>query len=301
MSELAQRHDWLNGPSWLKLPRDLWPVSRNVGAEGCAVEETPNTKAKATITLAATQPVDDLDQILDCRTFSNYDKLIRVTAWILRFIRNMKDRATEKRIPAPEIRHSNLHDNKELDAAEYENSEKLWFRYVQNSVKVDPHISDITKSLGLYTDNEGIMRCTGRLRKSNLSMEAKFPIILPRLHHLTNLIIIAAHEKVFHNGLKETLTQLRSRFWIIKGRQKVKQVIRPCVLCKRLEGKPYPDPEQAALPVFRVTGSKAFHTTGLDYFGPLYIKSGHSRHPSMIESCALHLRVFTNASPGAHP
>ena len=61
----------------------------------------------------------------------------------------------------------------------------------------------------------------GQNRERNVSFSVKHPAILPRQHHFTQLVIIDAHERVFHNGIKETLTEVRSRFWIVKGRQLV--------------------------------------------------------------------------------
>jgi len=57
-------------------------------------------------------------------------------------------------------------------------------------------------------------------------------------HHLSLLIVKDAHERVMHNGVRETLTQIRSNYWIIRGRQFVRQVIRKCVICCKLEGSP---------------------------------------------------------------
>ena len=37
-------------------------------------------------------------------------------------------------------------------------------------------------------------------------------------------MIRQSHENVKHNGVRETLTEVRSKFWIIKGRQGVKDV-----------------------------------------------------------------------------
>ena len=40
-------------------------------------------------------------------------------------------------------------------------------------------------------------------------------------HYLTVLLIQKAHNRVLHNGVKETLTELCARFWIVKGRSRV--------------------------------------------------------------------------------
>ena len=54
------------------------------------------------------------------------------------------------------------------------------------------------------------MRCVGRLVNSDLDFDARRPIILPRKHHLTKLIIQYCHESVHHSGVRATLAQLRS-------------------------------------------------------------------------------------------
>ena len=46
-----------------------------------------------------------------------------------------------------------------------------------------------------------------------------------------------AHECVIHNGVRETLTEVRSRYWITKGRSFVRMIVRQCVTCRRFEGK----------------------------------------------------------------
>ena len=73
--------------------------------------------------------------------------------------------------------------------------------------------------------------------------------------------------------VKETLTELRSRFWVIRGRNLVKNIIRQCHICRRHEGRPYSAPRPPPLPVFRVEEASPFTFTGVDFAGPLYIKS----------------------------
>lgn len=48
--------------------------------------------------------------------------------------------------------------------------------------------------------------------------------------------------KVLHNGVRDTLADLRSRFWVTKGRQTVKTAIGKCSVCKKLEDRSYAVP-----------------------------------------------------------
>lgn len=84
-------------------------------------------------------------------------------------------------------------------------------------------------------DEAGLLQMNGRLRFANdLAYDARHPIILPKDHPLTRLIILNRHEKLGHN----LLTEVRSRFWIIKGRRTVRNVVEKCLGCRRLKAKP---------------------------------------------------------------
>ena len=117
------------------------------------------------------------------------------------------------------------------------------------------------------------MRCSGRLQNSDLEQETQYPVIIPRDHHFTRLVIEECHRKVKHSGVRSTLGELRSRFWVPKGRQAVKKILRECVTCKREQGKPFGNPPVAALPDFRVREATPFSKVGVDFAGPLFAKS----------------------------
>lgn len=63
----------------------------------------------------------------------------------------------------------------------------------------------------------GLWRCGGRLTNAEIPYTTKHPVLLPRSHPLTTLIVRDAHDRVWHNGVKETLREIRRKFWIVKG------------------------------------------------------------------------------------
>ncbi|KAI9565063.1 Pao retrotransposon peptidase family protein [Daphnia sinensis] len=79
-----------------------------------------------------------------------------------------------------------------------------------------------------------------------------------------------------HAGVKTTLSDLRERFWIVKGRQQTKSVWHACVKCQRLTSPPFRE-VAAPLPINRLKQAKAFEITGVDFAGPLYYKHPISR------------------------
>ena len=88
-----------------------------------------------------------------------------------------------------------------------------------------------------------------------------------------------------HDGVKETLTELRSTFWLARGRQVVKKLLYSCVTCRRHEGKPYQAPPPPPLPEFRVKTAPAFAFTALDYAGPLYVKGANKKTEGKVWIC----------------
>ena len=100
----------------------------------------------------------------------------------------------------------------------------------------------------------------------------KHLILLPKEHYVTKLIVRDCHKRVLHNGIRETLQELRTRFWIVKGRQLARQLLHKCVLCKRIQGLSYGVPSQSPLPEFRVKETHAFSSVGIDFAGPLFVR-----------------------------
>ena len=57
-----------------------------------------------------------------------------------------------------------------------------------------------------------------------------------------------------------------------KARHFVKKILHSCLLCRKLEGKPYRPPLTGQLPEYRVKKSDPFANVGIDFAGPLYVK-----------------------------
>ena len=96
-----------------------------------------------------------------------------------------------------------------------------------------------------------------------------------------------------HNGVKETLTGLRSKFWVVKGPQTVRKVISSCATCRK---RPYNAPPQPPLPDFRVSDVMAFTQVGVDFAGPVYLKNVYSKSKKVYMS---YIAIFTCASSRA--
>lgn len=128
-------------------------------------------------------------------------------------------------------------------------------------------------------------------------------VLLPKKHRFTELVILDSHETVKHNGVRETLTEVRANYWIIKGRQAVKALLPRCVICKKLLGKVFEKQPTPPLPECRIADDWAFPRIGVDFAGPLYVKDIY-RKKEMNKCCivlftcksarAIHLELVPN-------
>ena len=54
---------------------------------------------------------------------------------------------------------------------------------------------------------------------------SKHPVLLPQNHPLAMLVVREAHGRVHHNGVKETLSETRRKFWIPTEGEELGQVL----------------------------------------------------------------------------
>ena len=81
-------------------------------------------------------------------------------------------------------------------------------------------------TLNPFMDKHGIIRVDGRLRRSGLSDECNYLIIMPKESKVTDLIVQLCHYKTAHDGRGKTLNEIRCRmFWVVCGSLVVKLAI----------------------------------------------------------------------------
>ena len=141
---------------------------------------------------------------------------------------------------------------KELTASEVNRAASVWIRTIQNNsftselefLKCDNQRlpQNRVRQFGLFLDGDQLMRCKGRIKHANLESDSKHLILLPSKHPFVDLIIRDTHTRVKHSGIRNTLTTIRKRFWVLRGRQAVKRILKRCVICRRAEGVPFSTP-----------------------------------------------------------
>ena len=167
--------------------------------------------------------------------------------------------------------------------------------------------SSSISGLNPFLDKNGLIRVGGRLKYSSLSFEAKHPIILPsaKLCHVSHIIIVHYHNRVFHQGRSYTVNELRnSGFWIIHCISNVSSIINSCVKCRKLY-RGTSIQKMADLPTDRVSPEAPFTSSGVDFFGPFYVKEGRKimKRYGVLFTClscrAVHVEVTNSLSTDA--
>ena len=281
---------WTNGPKYLSMDKSTWPsLSENL-AIGNDDPEISKTK-KILSTKIETTPTDKLFQC------SEWTKLRKKIAWILRFKNHLRGLHTE----------SNALSVKELQTAEKEilkYSQRKWFPKSVATLQKDGRLpkSDTLAKLTPFLDAEGLMRVGGRTQKSSQAFEVQHPIILPQASDAAILLVRYCHKNVGHLGLQTVLSVLRQKYWIVKANSLVRKVLRECLTCRKLHGRPC-HTLMSDLPRDRVADQNpAFASTGIDYFGPFYVTLGRRQEKrygvlfSCMASRAVHLEVAYSLS-----
>ncbi|XP_063837161.1 uncharacterized protein LOC135086305 [Ostrinia nubilalis] len=93
---------------------------------------------------------------------------------------------------------------------------------------------------------------------------------------LTALLIADAHHQTLHGGPQLTLNYLQNKYYIIGAKQLVKTHVRKCVDCVKNKGQTYQQ-LMGQLPAVRVTPARPFLRSGVDFAGPIQIRTTRGR------------------------
>lgn len=271
---------WWHGPDWLQQEDSTWPKCEET-------VETCNEEKPLRVISLLTQPSDE-----EMFTkFSTWTKLQRVSAYCLRFIYNCchKNSRYQGPLSPSELREATLLCVKHAQSDNFKREKTDLMERGRLSVKSS------LLSLNPFLDGRQCLRVGGRLQNSELSFDQQHPLILPKGHHITTLIIKDMHYKNAHARGQLLLSLLRQQYWIPDGRNVVKKVLHNCLTCFRLNSTTASQ-LMGQLPQERVTPTRAFTNSGVDYAGPFHIKQGGHRSKTTVKSyIALFICLSTKA------
>ncbi|GFY53184.1 integrase_H2C2 domain-containing protein [Trichonephila inaurata madagascariensis] len=108
---------------------------------------------------------------------------------------------------------------------------------------------------------------------------------------LTKCLIESVHRKNYHAGTQIMKSILREKFWIVKSRKTIRNVLNGRLKCKRCKAKPLAT-KSCPLPEDRVSDTVAFEVTGVDIVEPLFLSSSKEGLDYIAHFFVLYTELF---------
>lgn len=288
-NELSSHQLWWMGPSWLEASSSSWPPD-----DRSSPEESEESRTYAT---ATHQQAEENELLL---RFSSLSRLIRVSAFCLRFLRG-RERSRTSHLSTLELKNGLLRWLQIAQRQDFESEVEALSRGEQ-AQRRSP-LSALRPFLG----PDGLIRVGGRLQHSTLTYKERHPVILAKRGHLSLLLVRDAHSRTLHGGPQLTRSVLTRRYWIVHANSLIRAVIHACTKCVRFRGSTAQ--QMGQLPVDRVQAARPFRSAGVDYAGPINLKASKGRGIKSFKgyicffvcmaSRAVHLEAVSDLTTGS--
>ncbi|KAL0150932.1 hypothetical protein M9458_053851 [Cirrhinus mrigala] len=198
-ADLAQNRLWWRGPE------SFTHAYSKEAEETCLAEVNTELRSKYQVTVQF-GGVEPTEPLLDLAKYSKLKTVLRITAWIKRFITNTRSRCKIQG---------------ELSTNELITAEIYWVRITQEqSFSKEMHLLKSSqmvdkdskiKDLNPFVDENGLICVGGRLQQSEFSFREQHPWVLPTKSRYSELLVQSYHERVMHSGVRDTLVQVFGR------------------------------------------------------------------------------------------
>lgn len=261
---------------WWSGPRSLHSCEYMPETNPSVPGDLPETKDNSASFSAMVCSLSSCEQNpnLEFLDYSNINKMQRVLAYVLRFVKNARSKHNKNKLC--------YLTSKELNDSLYLIIKHEQQKHFKNDLHVLKTKNTIVKGdlrpLNPFVDGNGLIRVGGRLHNASISYSQKHPALLPRDSRVTELIIQYEHAKNLHAGPRLVLSSINQRFWIVQGMRQVKKVLHKCIICFRLKATSSKQ-LMGSLPHDRVNVCRPFQKIGMDFAGPISVKFARVRKP----------------------
>jgi len=245
---------WLHGPEFIRSAVVQWPETDL----GCLSEQSKILTFNAVCS--------DNEPIIPINRYSKLHKLLKVTAYVFKFVSKLKREKKQM------VEHMNSARMYWINVEQ----EKYFAKEIEflSDKKENAVVPVLVNQLNLFVDNDGILRSRGRISEcAQFSYNVVHPVVIPRQSVFTHLVVEDAHIQQKHLGVPSTLAAVRKQgWWVPKGRSTVRSVLSHCVVCKKLNAYSFRYPKPGPYIADKVNFVKPFESTGIDFTGHLYTK-----------------------------
>jgi hypothetical protein len=261
--KLGPDSEWCGGPPVLYKPIESWNLKFGLQREDGPL---PGEKKVVNASTTDVKVRHTLSECVDYKRFSSIRKLHWVVARLLGIFRSKSFAGGNSALISPDL----------LQAAE-----RLVVKDVQENM-----VPELMNKKGIYAalqpklDAEGFWVVGTRLHHNNpMSHDGKPQKLMPYHHHITQLIMKAAHEQSGHRGRDATLARFRQSFWVPRGGKLSSSAKNNCQLCKLREPKLLGQ-QMGMLPEDRLVPGPPFTRVMVDLFGPYRVRGEVQRRIS---------------------
>ena len=262
--EVREGSIWQSGPSYLTLPHDQWPFSREfLDTVPAEVLRAPRAAFGATVVepwvSCLGEKISSIVMEVMLRS-NNLAKTTHVTARILKAIFNGDRLKIEEPLTVRDIeaaRKAQFIVSMELTLQAMDRGELLPLRPVYE---------------------KGIVYVRGRCDHSLMELLgiSRLPV-LARRSRLAKLIMLESHQEDHRSTPTDVLARSRQRAWIVRGRFLAKEVCKLCPVCK-LNRRKLVNQLMGDIPKHQLYPCPPFTYVSLDFAGPYRARAmGNSR------------------------
>ena len=269
-AELRDHELWWHGPPWLtsepiNLPHQ---PTEEVLAEGRKTERKPEPKV-----VLAVMEAEFYEQ-----SQKSYLKLVRVTSWVLRFMKRKLDAKQEG------SSHLTTAEGQRATRWLLQRSQHRSFTPEISTIKARKDLSPRSKILVLhpFMGKDQLLRVGGRLWNTKIPHHTAHPVILAAADHLTIILFDYYHLLLGHCGPSTLLTHSANIYHVLGGRTLSRTVCSRCVTCRKQAARASSQ-LLGQLPPFRVEPQHVFLNTGMDFCGPFLVRQGYTRKPVEVK------------------